>query len=343
MVDSSVPLTRRELREREAAQAVAIPVPTVVPLSTPVPIDRPAEGMGALFGAIEATPAETAWVAPITPSVERTPSKAAAYPRRAERGRGKPASMRVRGISMKSLAGRPPKKPFQQRAAAKGLSFAAMLFAGALVVGMSVPANAFMSATTPAATIAAEKLPTQSVSVADSVVQLATVRDTFTVISYAEQLKLKYGNRSYSFSATTGAVRWPFPYPVPITDGWGDRVSPCLGCSTFHKGVDFTPGEGAPIYAIADGVVSFSEVSDSGLGNYVIIDHVINGQKVQSYYCHMQMNSSPLKVGDPIKVGDFVGLVGMTGSATGPHLHFELHLDGVAVDPFAWLTANAVN
>lgn len=243
---------------------------------------------------------------------------------------------------MKGLTGRPPKKPFQQRAAAKGLSFAAMLFAGALVVGMSVPANAFMTATTPAATIAAEKLPTQSISVADSVVQLATVRDAFTVISYAEQLQLKYGNRSYSFTATSGAVRWPFPYPVPITDGWGDRVSPCFGCSTFHKGVDFTPGEGAPIYAIADGVVSFAEVSDSGLGNNVTIDHMINGQKVQSIYAHMQMNSSPLTVGTQVKVGDFVGLVGMTGSATGPHLHFEIHLDGVAVDPFAWLTANAV-
>lgn len=320
--EARVPLTRRETREREAAALLAQgtpPVPPVARISAPEPIEN------------ESQPPVVAPVSyPLRAQIaaNRTPSKAA----------------RPLGTSggFAPVAKRGPRR-FRERAAGKLLSAAAMLFAGVLIIGMSVPANAFMTSTTSAGTAVVQKLPTQSVAVAATAAELTPTRDTFNVTSYAEQLKLKYGNRSYSFAATTGAVRWPFPYAVTITDGWGARVSPCLGCSTFHKGVDFTPGAGAPIYAIADGVVSYTQVSDSGLGNNVVIDHLINGQRVQSVYAHMQMNSSPLKTGTPIKVGDFVGLVGQTGSATGPHLHFEIHLDGVAVDPFAWLTANAVN
>jgi murein DD-endopeptidase MepM/ murein hydrolase activator NlpD len=57
----------------------------------------------------------------------------------------------------------------------------------------------------------------------------------------------------------------------------------------------------------------------------------------------MIAGSSPLVVGQTVKVGDLVGLVGSTGASTGAHLHLEIHLDGVFVDPFAWLQANAVN
>ncbi len=83
--------------------------------------------------------------------------------------------------------------------------------------------------------------------------------------------------------------------------------------------------------------------TDERAGNNVMISHIINGQHIDSVYAHMLTGSSKLQVGDAIKVGEFIGLVGETGSATGPHLHFELHVDKVPVDPFAWLTANAVN
>jgi murein DD-endopeptidase MepM/ murein hydrolase activator NlpD len=244
---------------------------------------------------------------------------------------------------------RAPRRSFRDRAAGKLFSALAMLFAGALMIGTSVPANAFITGSPSGSTIAAEsaepqeKLPGQSVIVSADAAAPAAPRDAFTVMSYAEQLRLKYGNRSYSFKATTGAVRWPFPYAVPITDGWGERVSPCRGCSTFHQALDFTPGAGAPIYAIADGVVSHAEVTDGGLGNFVTIDHLINGVRIGSTYAHMQWGSSPLTVGSVVKVGDFVGLVGETGSAVGAHLHFELTVEGTKVDPFAWLTANALD
>jgi murein DD-endopeptidase MepM/ murein hydrolase activator NlpD len=233
---------------------------------------------------------------------------------------------------------RPPVK--KRKAASTALSFGALLFAGALLVGVSVPANAFMADSTRENTstkIADE----QSLAISADATVTEAPRSTYTVTSYAELLRARYGNRSYSYSVGSGPVQWPFPYAVPISDGFGERIAPCRGCSSFHKGTDFTPGAGTAIYSIAAGTVIYTEVSDRGMGNNVIISHVVNGTKVDSMYAHMQMNSSPLHVGDVVNVGDFVGLVGETGTAIGAHLHLEIHIKGNPVDPFAWLKANA--
>ena len=232
-----------------------------------------------------------------------------------------------------------PKK--RKNFASSLLSFGAMLFAGALLVGVSVPANAFMA---DADQLSSAKLTTtegQSVSVSKDVATASTTRAGYTVTSYAELLRARYGNRNYSYTVGKGAVQWPLPYAVPISDGFGERIAPCRGCSTFHQGTDFTPGAGTAIFAIAAGTVTYTEVSDSGMGNNVIIDHVIGGAHVQSLYAHMQMSSSPLQVGDVVAVGDFVGLVGETGTAIGAHLHLEIITKAGRVDPYAWLKANA--
>ena len=223
------------------------------------------------------------------------------------------------------------------------LAFGALLFAGALVVAVSVPANAFYPVSSAVAlsngapVVAA---PAQTLAVDTAVATASTARDTWGVTSWAEMLKARYGTRDYSYAVGSGSIRWPFPYAVPISDGWGERVSPCRGCSTFHQGVDFVPGYGAPIYVIADGVVIQHEDGNGEYGNFVIIEHTINGQSVTSTYAHMQHGSVALNVGQVVKVGDFIGLVGQTGAATGPHLHFEIAINGVKVDPFAWLKAN---
>lgn len=232
-------------------------------------------------------------------------------------------------------------KPVRKRAASSLLSFGAMTFAAALLVGVSVPANAFMTNAAESSVSQLTVLESQSVAVSDEAVTGNTTRADFTVTSYAELLRARYGNRSYSYSVGAGPVQWPFPYAVPISDGYGERVSPCRGCSSFHQATDFTPGAGAAIFSIAAGTVVHSEVSSSGLGNMVVIDHVINGVRVQSVYAHMQMNSSPLRAGDVVAVGDFIGLVGDTGASVGAHLHLEILVDDVKVDPFAWLKLNA--
>jgi len=143
--------------------------------------------------------------------------------------------------------------------------------------------------------------------------------------------------------AAGSVVRWPFPGVTRISDGYGPRVAPCAGCSTFHDGLDMNPGVGTPIGSIADGVVSsVTDYDDGGLGVHVMVDHVVDGQKVTSTYGHMLIGSVAVGVGQSVGVGQQLGNVGSTGQSTGPHMHLELHLDGVtAIDPFAWLTEHA--
>lgn len=139
-------------------------------------------------------------------------------------------------------------------------------------------------------------------------------------------------------------VRPPLVYPVgagaPVGSPFGPRDRACDACSTMHQGVDWNPGRGTPIVAIADGVVSKVVTSGSTLGVYLIIDHVVNGQAISSVYGHMENGSLTLRVGDEVRVGDQVGTVGSTGVTTAPNLHFELRIGGSAINPLPWLAAN---
>ena len=247
-----------------------------------------------------------------------------------------------------------PRTTKRHRVASKLLSAAAMLFAGALAVGTSLPANAFYPAGSASSTsvagstagAAAASTPvgtasTQTAAVAAGQTVDPGTRDGFQVYSWAQVLAQKYAQiNNYKFSGGQGSVRWPFPYQVPISSPYGPRIAPCGGCSTFHNGVDFTPGEGAAIFAIADGVVTAREDGTSEYGNFVIITHTIGKDSVTSTYAHMLAGSSAIALGQTIHVGDFLGLVGMTGEATGPHLHFEIAVNGVRTDPIPWLESH---
>ncbi len=231
-----------------------------------------------------------------------------------------------------------------------------MLAVAALLVGTSVPANALFDPDAPPASLALSSMPSDALAMADApaledqvmtaeagdaLAATAATRDEWGVTSYAEMLRLRYGSVNYAYTTTgTGAVRWPFAFAAPITSAFGDRVAPCRGCSSYHRGVDFDAGYGAPVGAIADGVV-MAVGRSSSFGYRVEIEHIINGQKVLSLYAHMIDNSSVLQVGSPVAAGEIVGALGNTGLSTGPHLHLEIHIDDVPVDPFAWLIANA--
>lgn len=130
-------------------------------------------------------------------------------------------------------------------------------------------------------------------------------------------------------------------YPLPtqeISDGWGNRT--CAGpCSAFHHGIDFPSAGGTPIQVIAAGVVR--SVGYDGLyGNKVVVDHVIDGQAVSSVYGHLRNDSFAVHAGDAVNRGDVLGEVGDTGQSYGNHLHLEIHVDGVRVDPAGWLVAH---
>jgi murein DD-endopeptidase MepM/ murein hydrolase activator NlpD len=229
-----------------------------------------------------------------------------------------------------------------------------MVAVAGLLIGTTVPANALLRPGEVAMATGLTSLSTvasaEKSSEPGQVLQLGAVesagipaaeRDDWTVTSYVETLRARYGNRDFSYATTdSGPVRWPFPFATSISSGFGDRVAPCRGCSSYHRGTDFTPGYGTPIQVIADGVVTSAQEGWS-YGEHVFIDHIINGQRVTTLYAHMSPRSSPLVPGQQVSAGDFVGLVGDTGASTGPHLHLEVRVDGIPVDPFPWLKRNA--
>ena len=190
-----------------------------------------------------------------------------------------------------------PKRKPVRRAASKLLSLGAMLFAAALMIGMSVPANAFLSdASAAAPEVEVHKVPGQTLAVSADAAVEETARDPFGVISWAEQLRLRYANVDYSYTATTGAIRWPFPYSVSISDGYGLRDASISGRAQ-HNGVDFNPGNGAPIYAVADGTVILHADDQYGYGNNVMISHNVAGLAFDSQYSHMQTRFEPTQGG----------------------------------------------
>lgn len=108
-----------------------------------------------------------------------------------------------------------------------------------------------------------------------------------------------------------------------------------------HNGVDLPISSGSNIYSIADGVVIKNSYDEGGYGNHVVIRHEIGGKIVETIYAHM-LEPSTLAVGEKVTSGKIIGLVGSTGRSTGPHLHFEVTVDGVRQDPASWLELNAI-
>ncbi|MGZ8804883.1 MAG: M23 family metallopeptidase, partial [Microbacterium sp.] len=133
-------------------------------------------------------------------------------------------------------------------------------------------------------------------------------------------------------SPGSGEVRWPI---LNFTLGRG------LWDSGYHQGVDLLASCGTPLYAAASGVVRVSQESFGGYGVAVTIDHVVGGQQVSTLYGHMTYGSRQVSAGQGVQAGQLIGLVGSTGSSTACHLHFETHINGGVVDPWAWLQANA--
>ena len=133
-------------------------------------------------------------------------------------------------------------------------------------------------------------------------------------------------------SPGSGEVRWPI---LTYTFSRG------LWDSGYHQGVDLLAPAMTPLYATAAGVVSVSQESYGGYGVAISIDHVIAGQQVNSLYAHMTYGSRQVQVGQYVEAGQLIGFVGSTGSSTANHVHFEIHINGGVVDPYAWLQANA--
>ncbi len=129
-------------------------------------------------------------------------------------------------------------------------------------------------------------------------------------------------------AAACSSTRFP---GAPITSSFGYRVHPIYGDGRLHTGVDFGADTGDPIYAAGDGVVA-SAGSLGGYGNATVIEH---GGGLATLYGHQ--SSFLVSEGDTVTAGEVIGRVGCTGSCTGPHLHFEVRVNGDPVDPMGYL------
>jgi murein DD-endopeptidase MepM/ murein hydrolase activator NlpD len=220
----------------------------------------------------------------------------------------------------------------------------AMAFVAGFAVASTVPANALLTA---------EDVRTLNFGVLGGTAPGQAVQaEGATVISGRDKVAATQYDGGFGAIAgyayvnnPLGKIQYPIRETAPITDLYGLRQNPFGGSGLeFHHGIDFNPGEGHPIQAIADGVVSLvsngSGGSYSALGYYVTIDHNIDGHLVQSTYAHMLAGSIQVKVGQKVHVTDIIGQVGSTGASTGAHLHFQLEIDHVMVDPWPWLQSH---
>ncbi|KQO97531.1 hypothetical protein ASF30_13970 [Leifsonia sp. Leaf264] len=134
---------------------------------------------------------------------------------------------------------------------------------------------------------------------------------------------------------------WAVPASGSITDGYGPRTVICGagGCSgSFHYGADIGAGCGAPIYAAATGTVVYAGYLGT-YGNFIKIDH---GNGVYTGYAHIGYGGTYVGVGQYVSAGQNIASVGMTGAATGCHLHFEVFNGDWRVNPFPWMADRGV-
>jgi murein DD-endopeptidase MepM/ murein hydrolase activator NlpD len=129
-------------------------------------------------------------------------------------------------------------------------------------------------------------------------------------------------------SAKRGLLKTPVSV-MRISGKFGMRRHPILGYSLMHRGIDFAAPHGTPIYSAGDGVIATME-KNSGLGNHIKIRH--NG-RLTTVYGHISRFAKALKKGARVKQGQIIAFVGATGRATGPHLHYEILVNGSHVDP----------
>jgi len=135
-------------------------------------------------------------------------------------------------------------------------------------------------------------------------------------------------NPSEQVPVSTGFIH---PIQGRISSGYGYRIHPIRGDRHFHSGIDYVAPYGAPIASTREGTVILVTYN-SGYGNYVIIDH---GNGMASLYAHL--SSFAVGVGQRVTQGQTIGYIGSTGSSTGPHLHFEIRVNGVHRNPLDYV------
>jgi murein DD-endopeptidase MepM/ murein hydrolase activator NlpD len=128
-------------------------------------------------------------------------------------------------------------------------------------------------------------------------------------------------------------IRTPSLWPTMgwVTSGFGFRTNPFTGLSQMHEGMDISNRVGTLVVAPSDGIVS-DVGNDLVYGKIIVISH---GFGMTSRYCHL--NKTLVKAGQRVNRGDKIAEIGMTGKTTGPHLHYEVRLNGIPVNPMRYI------
>ena len=300
--------------------------PAPVPTATAPASDE--DVFAAASRAFRSVTAETPVVAPAAESAGSAPAEAAAMPHVAPRGR----TARRKLVAATATVG-------------------IMGIAGLLAVSMTLPAEAVaaaqgaqpasaMSLVTGTGTAIADEADEEiqayiaSSDVQNQGIERAEDYSTASLADIAAEQGITFSSNVYT-NDPDAAIQWPFVVGVAMSSGYGMRDT------GMHEGIDLVPGAGAPVQAIADGTVRIATESGGNYGVTVYIDHIIDGELITSHYSHMQYGSLQVSAGDTVKVGDIIGKVGSTGRSTGPHMHFELIVNGSTIDPLPWFTENA--
>jgi murein DD-endopeptidase MepM/ murein hydrolase activator NlpD len=158
----------------------------------------------------------------------------------------------------------------------------------------------------------------------------------------AEQITEQYKYIQQSYSDVMSNIKHqrslfiatPRGYPAEgvTTSPFGFRRNPFFNTRDFHAGLDIANVVGTPVNVTANGTVVFSGWQ-SGYGNIIVVDH---GYNYRTAYAHL--NRRFAQVGDKLKRGETIGTMGATGTATGPHVHYEVHFKGKQINPYSYLT-----
>jgi murein DD-endopeptidase MepM/ murein hydrolase activator NlpD len=206
---------------------------------------------------------------------------------------------------------------------ARALTATAM--AACLVVTASAPEPA-SAAAGPAVAVG----PAQGFQAPDGI-RVRVDRDGFVVVA-------RGGAGSPARAPADGDVVRPVDGSIPSAGNFGGRqVAGCRACSTNHQGTDFAAPRGTPVRVVMSGTV-VSAQPFAGYGNQVLVRH---DDGTLTRYGHLSVIG--VRPGQHLTAGQPVGAVGSTGISTGPHLHFEVVLHGVPVDPEPWLRAHGID
>ncbi len=191
-----------------------------------------------------------------------------------------------------------------------------------------------------ASNAAAAALAEQETNQATLAQQLIVLKErrAATEADYIAGVKERFGSGASLEGGEISLTGWARPAAGRITDNFGWRISPTAGASSYHQGTDIGAGCGAKIYAASGGTVVYAGWN-GGYGNFVLIDH---GGGVQTAYGHIVDGGILVGYGQHVDVGTNIALVGTTGTSTGCHLHFEVRINGSAIDSVPFMAGQGI-